>query len=60
MEQHLGAARERLHVGGVLGQQRDDLGGKAVLAANVAEGSNHWAGRLKVKEVFSLAVQAKG
>ena len=60
VEEHLGAARERLYVGGVLGQQGDDLVGKTVLAADVADGSNHWAGRLKIKEVFSLAIQAKG
>ncbi|MGA2145548.1 MAG: hypothetical protein ABSH49_11370 [Bryobacteraceae bacterium] len=59
MKKHLGTAGKGFHVGSVLGQQRDNLGGEAILAADVGEGTNHGIVGLKVKEAFDLAVQAK-
>src|ERR1035441_10426462 len=59
VKKHLGTAGKGFHVGSVLGQQRDNLGGEAILAADVGEGTNHEIEGLKVKEVFDLAVQAK-
>jgi hypothetical protein len=41
MKENLGAAGKGFHVGSVLGQQRDDLGGKTILAADVSKGTNH-------------------
>jgi hypothetical protein len=41
VKEHLGAAGKGFHIGSVLGQQRDDLGGKAILAADVCKGTNH-------------------
>src|ERR1035441_5678012 len=59
VKEDLGAAGKGFHIGGVLGQQRNNLGGKAILAADVGEGTNHGTVGLKVKEAFDLAVQAK-
>src|ERR1035441_9019235 len=59
VKENLGAAGKGFHVGSVLGQQRDNLGGEAILAADVGEGTNHGIEALKVKEAFNLAVQAK-
>src|SRR5665811_1314915 len=59
VKKHLGTAGKGFHVGSVLGQQRDNLGGEAILAADVGEGTNHGIVGLKVKEAFDLAVQAK-
>src|ERR1017187_4878005 len=59
VKKHLGAASKGFHIGSVLGQQRDNLDGEAILAADVGEGTNHGTAGLKVKEAFDLAVQAK-
>ena len=48
MKKHLGTAGKGFHVGSVLGQQRDNLGGEAILAADVGEGTNHEFEELKV------------
>ena len=42
VKEHLGAARERLDVGRVLGQQRNDFLGQAVLAADVRQRVQPW------------------
>ena len=59
VKKYLRATGKGFHVGCVLWQERDDLGGEAILAANVGEGTNHGIVELKVKEAFDLAVQAK-
>jgi hypothetical protein len=59
VKKHLGAASEGFHVSSVLWQERDDLGGETILAADVGEGTNHGIVGLKVKEAFDLAVEAE-
>src|ERR1035437_6122358 len=59
VKKDLGAACKGFHVSSVLGQQRDNLGREAILAADVGEGTNHEIVGLKVKEAFDSAVQAK-
>ena len=59
MKQHLRTASKRLDISGVLWQQRNDLGSKAVLAPDVGQRSDHEMGQLNDEGAFDLNVKAE-